>query len=83
MRDTLTTAFIGFAAVAATALAVTGTSEAIPDATWLAALIPLTAAGQLLGRPLFTRLAAGRAYERVLTVVLLVTVAAGLLSVAL
>ena len=83
IRDTLTTAFAGFAPVAAAALAVTGTSEAVPDATWLAALIPLTAAGQLLGRPLFTRLAAGRAYERVLTVVLLVTVVAGLLSVAL
>ena len=75
IRDTLTTAFAGFAPVAAAALAITGTSEAIPDATWLAALIPLTAIGQLLGRPLFTRLAAGRAYERVLTVVLLVTVA--------
>jgi uncharacterized membrane protein YfcA len=83
IRDTLTIAFVGFAPVAAAALAVTGTSEAIPDAAWLAALIPLTAAGQLLGRPLFARLAAGRSYERVLTVVLLVTVAAGLVSVAL
>ena len=59
IRDTLTTAFVGFAPVAAAALAVTGTSEAVPDATWLAALIPLTALGQLAGRPLFTRLAAG------------------------
>ena len=83
IRDTLTTAFVGFAPVAVAALAVTGTSEAIPGAAWLAALIPLTAAGQLLGRPLFARLSAGRSYERVLTAVLLVTVCAGLLSVAL
>src|SRR5829696_1668187 len=83
IRDTLTTAFVGFAPVAVAALAVTGTSEAIPGAAWLAALIPLTAAGQLLGRPLFARRSAGRSYERVLTAVLLVTVCAGLLSVAL
>ena len=83
VRDTLTVAFIGFAGVSATALALTGTSEAIPDAGWIAALVPLTAAGQLAGRPLFARLAAGRRYEHVLTAVLLVTVVAGLLSVAL
>ena len=83
IRDTLTTSFVGFAPVAALALALTGTTDAVPGAGWLAALIPLTAAGQLLGRPLFARLAAGRSYERVLSVVLLVTVAAGLVSVAL
>jgi uncharacterized membrane protein YfcA len=83
VRDTLTTSFVGFAAVTATALVVTETSEALPDATWVAALVPLTAAGQLAGRPLFSRLAAARSYERVLTMVLLVTVAAGLVSVVL
>jgi uncharacterized membrane protein YfcA len=83
VRDTLTTSFVGFAAVSAAALALTGTSEAAPDAVWLAALVPLTALGQLAGRPLFARLAAGHSYERVLTAVLLVTVAAGLIGVLL
>jgi uncharacterized protein len=83
VRDTLTTSFVGFAAVSVLALALTGTSDAVPDAAWVAALVPLTAAGQLAGRPMFARLAAARSYERVLTVVLLVTVLAGLLSVAL
>jgi len=83
IRDTLTTSFVGFAFVAAAALALTATEDAVPDAGWLAAFVPLTAAGQLAGRPLFRRLAAGRSYERVLAGVLLVTVAVGLFSVAL
>jgi uncharacterized membrane protein YfcA len=83
VRDTLVTSFVGFAGVTIAALAITGTDEAIPDATWLAALIPLTAAGQLAGRPVFARIAAARSYERVLSGVLLVTVVAGLLGVAL
>lgn len=83
VRDTLTTAFIGFAAVSSAALALTGTEEAVPGTAWVAALVPAAAAGQLAGRPLFARLARGRAYERILTVVLLVTVAAGLAAVAL
>ena len=68
VRDTLTACFLGFAPVSVAALA---------------ALMPLTELGQLAGRPLFARLAAGRSYERVLTVVLLATVAAGLVSVLL
>ena len=83
VRDTLTVSFVGFAGVGTAALLLTGTSDAVPDAAWLAALLPLTAAGQLAGRPLFARLAATRSYERVLTVVLLVTVAAGLIGVLL
>ena len=83
VRDTLTTSFVGFALISATALVLTGTRDAAPDATWVAALVPLTAAGQLAGRPVFSRLAAARSYERVLTVVLVVTVAAGLISVVL
>lgn len=83
VRDTLTTSFVGFAPVAIAALALTGTSDAVPGAAWLAALVPLTAAGQLAGRPVFARIAAARSYERVLTAVLLVTVVAGLLGVAL
>jgi uncharacterized protein len=83
VRDTLTASFVGMAAITAAALVLTGTREAIPDATWVAALVPLTAAGQIAGRPLFGRLAAARSYERVLTLVLLVTVAAGLVAVML
>jgi uncharacterized membrane protein YfcA len=83
VRDTLTMSFVGFAPAAIAALALTGTSDAVPGAAWVAALVPLTAAGQLAGRPIFARIAAARSYERVLTVVLLVTVAAGLLGVAL
>jgi uncharacterized membrane protein YfcA len=83
VRDTLTATFLGFAPVSSLALLLTSTSEAVPDAAALAALIPLTALGHLAGRPLFARLAAGRAYERVLTVVLLATVVAGLLGVLL
>ncbi len=83
VRDTLTTSFVGFSVVVVAALAITGTGEAVPDAAWVAALVPLTAAGQLAGRPVFARLAAARSYERVLTVVLLVAVGAGLASVVL
>jgi uncharacterized membrane protein YfcA len=83
VRDTLTTSFIGFSLVSAAALLLTSTRDAVPDAAAVAALVPLTALGQLAGRPLFARLAAGRAYERVLTAVLLATVVVGLLSVLL
>ena len=83
VRDTLTASFVGMAPVSAVALAVTSTSDAVPDAAAVAALVPLTAIGQLFGRRLFARLAHGRSYERVLTVVLLATVAGGLASVLL
>ncbi|HKH16690.1 MAG TPA: sulfite exporter TauE/SafE family protein [Solirubrobacteraceae bacterium] len=83
VRDTLTAAFVGLALVSAAALLLTRTGEAVPDSAAVAALIPLTALGHVAGRPLFARLAAGRAYERVLTAVLLATVAVGLLGVLL
>jgi len=83
VRDTLTASFVGLAPVSATALLLTSTGDAVPAATALAALIPVTALGHVAGRPLFARLAAGRSYERVLTGVLLATVAAGLASVLL
>lgn len=83
VRDTLTATFLGFAPVSAAALLLTSTGDAVPDPAAVAALIPLTALGHVAGRPLFARLAAGRSYERVLTVVLLATVAAGLLGVLL
>jgi len=83
LRDTLTACFIGFAPVSAVALLVTSTGDALPDVAAVAALVPLTALGHVAGRPVFARLAAGRSYERVLTGVLLATVAAGLLAVLL
>jgi uncharacterized protein len=83
LRDTLTASLLGLGLVAAVALALTGTDEAVPDAAWVAALVPLTAAGQIAGRPLFARLAAARSYERVLTLVLVVTVTVGLFTVIL
>src|SRR5215218_10763413 len=83
VRDTLTASFVGLAPVSAAALALTSTGDAVPDAAAVAALVPVTAIGHLAGRPVFARLAAGRAYERMLTVVLLATVAAGLLGVLL
>jgi uncharacterized protein len=83
VRDTLTTCFICLSPVTAIALVLTSTQEAVPDPAAVAALVPLTALGQLAGRPLFARLAAGRAYERVLTGVLLATIVAGLLGVLL
>jgi uncharacterized protein len=83
VRDTLTTTFIGFALISATALLLTRTGDAVPDAAAVAALVPLTAVGQFLGRRVFARVSAGRSYERVLTAVLCVTVAGGLLGVVL
>jgi len=83
VRDTLTTSFLAFSVVTTIALVLTGTREAVPEPGWLAALVPLAAAGQLAGRPVFRRLAARRSYERVLAAVLLVSVSAGLLGVAL
>ena len=83
VRDTLTASFAGLAPVSATALALTSTGEAVPSVAAVAVLVPLAALGHLAGRPLFARLAAGHAYERVLTAVLLATVAAGLLGVLL
>jgi uncharacterized protein len=83
VRDTLMATFVGCALVGAAALALTSTSEAVPDAAAVAALVPLTAIGQLVGRRAFARLAGSRRYERVLTVVLLVTVAVGLAGVVL
>jgi uncharacterized membrane protein YfcA len=83
VRDTLMATFVGCAVVGAAALALTGTSEAIPGAVAVAALVPLTALGQLLGRRGFARLSVSRGYERALTGALLVTVAVGLAGVLL
>jgi uncharacterized membrane protein YfcA len=79
VRDTLTVCFLGLSILGAIALFVTGTSGARPEGTWLAALVPVVAVGHLAGRPVFTRIAHGR-YEGVLTGVLLVACAAGLVT---
>lgn len=79
VRDTLTASFLGLGAIAVLALALTGTGGAVPQASWVAALVPLAALGHLAGRPLFARIARGH-YEAALTGVLLVAVAAGLVT---
>jgi uncharacterized membrane protein YfcA len=82
VRDTLVLSFVGLNALGAAVLVLTGTQGAMPDAAALAALVPLTAVGQLAGRPLFRRLAEGR-YELVLTIVLTLSALLGLLSALL
>jgi uncharacterized membrane protein YfcA len=79
VRDTLTAAFIGLAALGAIALAATGT-PALPDAALVLGLIPGVFVAHLVGRRAFARLAAGESYERVLTGVMVVAVVIGLLS---
>ncbi len=79
VRDTLTTCFIGLAAIGATALAVTGT-PALPDTTLVLGLIPAVFAGHLVGRRGFARLASGEHYEPVVTGVMLVAVVVGLIG---
>jgi uncharacterized membrane protein YfcA len=80
VRDTLTTCFIGLAGVGAVALLVTGDPH-LPDATLTLALVPGVLAGHLVGRRGFARLAASEHYEPVLTAVLLIAVAVGLIGV--
>ena len=79
-RDTLTANFLGLVPLAVLALAISGTTSAIPDPLVLAALVPLTLLGHLAGRPVFARLAEGR-YELALTVVLVATALGGLVTV--
>jgi uncharacterized membrane protein YfcA len=83
MRDTLTACFLGLSPVGVFALWITDTRGVIPEASLVALCVPLAAAGHLLGRPLFARLARGRRYEPVLTGVLLVSIVAGLASATL
>ena len=83
VRDTITVCFLGLSAVSVAALWLTRTSGAVPDADVLAAMVPLVAAGTLLGGRLFGRLARSGAYESVLTGVLVIAVATGLLTAVL
>ena len=55
----------------------------MPDAEAIAVLVPVAAAGQLLGRPLFARLARSGRFEPVVTAVLLASVLGGLAAAAL
>jgi hypothetical protein len=80
VRDTMTVGFLGLAVLGAIALVVTGT-PALPDATLVLGLLPAVLAAHLVGRRLFTRLAAGGAYEPVLNVLLAVAAIAGLIGV--
>lgn len=80
VRDTLTVCFFSLGFMTPVALVVTRTTEAIPDLTLALALIPAVALGHLFGRRVFARLAHGSHYELVVTVVLLVSVASGLVS---
>jgi hypothetical protein len=80
VRDTLTVTFLGLGAIGAAALLATGTEAALPDAEWLAVLVPLVVVAHLAGRRVFARLAHGGRYEAVLTAVLVLAVAGGLAS---
>jgi len=82
VRDTLSLTFLGLGFLGAAALAVTGTTGAIPDGGTLAVLAGLVVAGHLLGRRAFRWLADGR-YEAALTGVLVISAVAGLLTVVL
>ena len=83
VRDTLTVMQLGLSVIGAVALAVTGTSDAVPSAGLVAAFVPLVLLAQLAGRPLFAGLAARGHYEPVLNATLLLAVAAGLATAVL
>jgi uncharacterized protein len=83
MRDTLPVCFLGLSVIGALALWATGTTAAIPEPWQVAVLVPVTAAGQLLGRRLFARLARSGRFEPVVTGVLLASVLGGLAAAAL
>src|SRR5262249_25836378 len=76
VRDTINVCYLGLSAVSAAALWLTHTSGAVPNPRVLAALIPLVVLGNLVGRPIFAKLAGGDAYERVLNGILVLAVLA-------
>lgn len=83
VRDTLTVCFVALGLITPIALIVTRSTEAIPDAHLAAVGVPAVVVGHLGGRRVFAHLAHGHHYELVVTIVLLVSVAAGLLGVVL
>jgi uncharacterized protein len=78
LRDTLPLCFLGFSVVGALALVATRTHGAVPDATLVAILVPVVAVSHVAGRPLFATLERSGSYERVVTTLLLVSLAVGL-----
>ena len=81
VRDTLTACFLALGLVTPIALLVTRTEEALPDARLALALVPAAVVGHVAGRRTFARLAHGPHYELVVTIVLLSSVAAGVVGV--
>src|SRR4051812_25434172 len=80
VRDTVTVCQLGLSVIGAIAIAVTGTSDAVPSAGLVAAFVPLVVLAHLAGRPLFRHLARSGSYEPVLNATLVVAVAAGLVT---
>jgi uncharacterized membrane protein YfcA len=80
VRDTVTVCQLGLSAIGAVAIAVTGTSGAVPGVGLVAVFVPLVALAHLAGRPLFAHLARSGSYEPVLNATLVVAVAAGLVT---
>jgi uncharacterized membrane protein YfcA len=78
VRDTLTFCFAALSPIGVAALLITGTDDAFSRLGLLLVLVPAVVAGHVAGRRGFARLAAGGAYEPVLTGILLLSVAAGL-----
>jgi uncharacterized membrane protein YfcA len=76
LRDTLAFLFIGFGLVGLVALAVGDADLVLPEGAVAVALPVAAAAGHVAGRPLFSRLAAGR-YDQAVTALLVVSVVAG------
>jgi len=83
VRDTLTSCFLALGIITPLALLVTWTTEAVPGGAQVLVCLPAVVGGHLAGRRLFSRLAHGPHYELVVTVVLLVSVTAGLAGVLL
>jgi len=83
LRDSMPLCFLGLNVIGVIALVVTGTKGAVPDATLVAILIPVVIVGQVAGRPLFAALANSRAFEPIVTSILLVSVVVGLATAAL
>ena len=83
VRDTLTVCQLGLSVIGAAALVGTGTTEAVPGAGVVAALVPLVLLAHLAGRRVFARLAQSGHYEPVLNATLVAAVATGLVTAVL
>ena len=83
VRDTLTVCQLGLSVIGAFAIALTGTTGALPDPGRIAVFVPLVLAAHIAGRPLFAHLAASGRYEPVVTGILVLAVVTGLATAAL